>query len=314
MTDHYERSAEFVDVMLAPQWTALGTALAEALRAAPGPVADIGAGGGHGTRVIARAVLEADIFAVEPSPGLRALLMARVHENPELRDRVTVLPSGLLQATLPPHLGAVVAMNVIGHFSPTDRHTIWTLLGERLLRDGRAVLNLQPSAELVAVPQPLFSELRIGRRRYEGWGRAEPAGPDQITRHMTYRTFQDGEPAEEAEVSYDWWVTTEDQLIVELAEHGLHAPPPARPTSVCGSSRKPVTPPPDARGAGLPPWDYPACAGRQGAAPDALGRHEGPSPHARRIDCTDSTSGCCRTCRRRTPRADHIADPPRCAA
>ncbi|TMR24792.1 class I SAM-dependent methyltransferase [Nonomuraea turkmeniaca] len=225
MTDQYERSAEFVDAMLAPHWTILGPALAEALRGAPGPAVDVGAGGGHGTRAIAQALPEAEIFAVEPSPGLRSVLMARVYESPELRDRVTVLPSGLLQAALPPRLGALVAMNVIGHFDPADRHTIWKLLAERLLPGGRAVLNLQPPAEPTAVPQTRFSELRIGRRRYEGWGRAEPAGPGLITWHMTYRAIQDGEPDEQVEVSYTWWVLGQDQLKAEVIEHGLQAAP-----------------------------------------------------------------------------------------
>ncbi|MGN9837266.1 class I SAM-dependent methyltransferase [Nonomuraea sp. H19] len=225
MTDQYERSAEFVDAMLAAHWTVLAPALTEALRGMPGPVVDVGAGGGHGTRVIARAVPEAEIFAIEPSPALRAVLMARTYESPDLRDRVTVLPSGLLQAAMPPRLGAMVAVNVIGHFGPADRHAIWQLLGERLLPGGRAVLNLQPPAEPTVVPQTRFSELHIGRRRYEGWGRAEPSGPGQVTWHMTYRTVQDGEPAEEVEVSYAWWVLGQDQLKAELTENGLQAAP-----------------------------------------------------------------------------------------
>lgn len=225
MTDQYERSAEFVDVMLAPAWTALAPVLAQALHGAPGPVVDVGAGGGHGTRVIAKALPQAEIFAVEPSPGLRAVLLARVDEDPELRDRVTVLPSGLLQATLPLRLGTLVAMNVIGHFDPSDRRAIWRLLAERLVPGGRAVLNLQLPAEPVAVPHSRFSELHVGRRRYEGWGRAEPAGPDRLAWRMTYRAFQDGEPAEEVEVEYAWWVLDPDRLKAELAEHGLHAAP-----------------------------------------------------------------------------------------
>lgn len=224
-TDQYERSAEFVDVMLAPVWTALEPVLAEALRGAPGPVVDVGAGGGHGTRVIARAMPQAEIFAVEPSPGLRAVLLARAGEDPELRERVTVLPGDLLRAELPPRLGALVAMNVIGHFDSAERRAIWQLLAERLLPGGRVVLNLQPPAEPVAVPLARLSELRIGRRRYEGWGRAEPTGPEQVTWHMTYRVFQDGEPAEEVEVEYAWWVLGHEGLRAELAEHGLHVSP-----------------------------------------------------------------------------------------
>ncbi|MEU6408093.1 ferredoxin [Microbispora sp. NPDC046933] len=225
MIDQYERSAEFVDIMLAAHWSALGPALVEALHGGAGPIVDVGAGGGHGTRAIAQAVPGAEVVAVEPSPALRSVLLARVNESPELRDRVTVLPGGLLQAELPPRLGAVVAMNVIGHFTPAERHLVWDLLARRLLPAGRAVVNLQPPAEPVRVPQARFSDLRIGRRRYEGWGRAEPAGPGQITWHMTYRTFQDGHLTEETAVEYAWWVLGEDRLRAELGEHGLRLDP-----------------------------------------------------------------------------------------
>ncbi|TMR93183.1 class I SAM-dependent methyltransferase [Nonomuraea basaltis] len=84
--------------------------MSEALRGVSGPIVDVGAGGGHGTRLIAQAVPEAEIVAVEPSATLRSVLLVRVNETTELRDRVTVLPEGLLEARLPPRLGAVVAM------------------------------------------------------------------------------------------------------------------------------------------------------------------------------------------------------------
>nr|WP_191910071.1 hypothetical protein [Microbispora cellulosiformans] len=38
MTDQYERSAEFVDIMLAAHWSALGPALVEALHGSVGPI------------------------------------------------------------------------------------------------------------------------------------------------------------------------------------------------------------------------------------------------------------------------------------
>lgn len=221
MTDEYERSAEFVDVMLAPQWMTLGPPLSEALHSATGPIVDVGAGGGHGTRVIAETVAEAEIVAVEPSPALRSALLARVNERAELRDRVTVLSEGLLEASLPDQLGAVVAMNVIGHFAPAERQVIWAMLANRLVPSGRVVLNLQPPTEPMAVPESRFADVRIGRRRYEGWGHAEPAGPDRITWHMTYRTYHDDRLVGELETTYGWWVLDEQRLKEELGEHGL---------------------------------------------------------------------------------------------
>ncbi|WP_346101977.1 class I SAM-dependent methyltransferase [Nonomuraea maheshkhaliensis] len=220
MADEYERSAEFIDVMIAPHWAVLGPPLEEALCGVTDPVVDVGAGGGHGTRMIAKAC-DGEIVAVEPSPGLRSVLMARVNEAAELRDRVTVLPEGLLDAGLPHRLGAVVAMNVLGHFPPADRQRIWALLAERLVPGGRAVLNLQPPTEPAAVPQTRSADLRLGRRRYEGWARAEPAGPDRVTWHMTYRTHHDDQLVGEVTAAYDWWVLDERQLTAELARYDL---------------------------------------------------------------------------------------------
>jgi SAM-dependent methyltransferase len=221
VSSEYERSAEFIDVMMAPAWEATGPVLAEALRGVSGPVVDVGAGGGHGTRVIAAAVAGAEILAVEPSPGLRSVLLARVNGAAELRDRVTVLPEGLLAAELPGRLGAVVAMSVIGHFDPAGRQRIWGLLAERLQPGGRAVLNLPPPTEAMAVPDSRFADVRLGRRRYEGWGRAEPAGPDRLTWRMTYRTYHDDRLAGEVEVDYAWWVLDGQRLKEEVSEHGL---------------------------------------------------------------------------------------------
>ncbi|SEG82165.1 hypothetical protein SAMN05444920_1057 [Nonomuraea solani] len=221
MSNEYERSAEFVDVMLAPHWAALGPPLAQALHGVSGPIVDVGAGGGHGTRVIAAAVAGAEIVAVEPSAALRSVLLARVSESPELCNRVTVLPEGLLEAALPDRLGAVVALNVIGHFDAAGRQAMWTLLAERLLPGGRAVLNLQPPAEPMTVPESRFADVRLGRRRYEGRGRAEPAGSDRITWHMTYRTYHDDRLVGDLQTTYGWCVLDEQRLEKELNEHGL---------------------------------------------------------------------------------------------
>jgi hypothetical protein len=201
VADQYKRSAEFVDVMIASHWAALAPPLSQALRGVTGPIVDVGAGGGQGTRVIAEAVPEAEIVAVEPS------------------------------AALPQKLGAVVAMNVIGHFDPAGRQRIWSLLTERLVPGGRAVLNLQPPTEPMTVPESRFADVRVGRRGYEGWGRAEPAGPDRITWRMAYHTYHDDQLVDELEVAYAWWVLDERQLRAELGGHGL-APAPTGPAGL----------------------------------------------------------------------------------
>jgi predicted O-methyltransferase YrrM len=75
----YRESAEYVDIMSRDAWRELGPLLAEALEGVAGPVVDLGAGSGLGTLVIAKALPEAEIIAVEPSSGLRAVLLSKVY-------------------------------------------------------------------------------------------------------------------------------------------------------------------------------------------------------------------------------------------
>ncbi|SFP04523.1 hypothetical protein SAMN05421810_101793 [Amycolatopsis arida] len=175
MTDEYLHSAEFLDPGIAPHWAGFGPVLADArtgLNPAGGVVVDLGAGSGLGTLVIADAVLGGEIVAVEPASGPRSVLLARVNTEARPREAVTVVPEPFPAARLPERIGAVVVMNVLGHVTPADRRGLWWLLAERLGEGGRAVLNLLPPAEPVAVPDRVMSSVRIGRRRYEGAGRA----------------------------------------------------------------------------------------------------------------------------------------------
>ena len=235
MIDEYQRSAEFIDIMLAEPWRAFGPVLADALTGidtSGSPIVDVGAGGGHGTAIIANTVQGAAVLAVEPSLALRSVLLARVNADPR-PAQVTVLAEDLLNAQLPARLGAVVAMNVLGHFDSDQRKRIWTLLDERLAPGGVMVPNLQPPTTPAAVPETHGSTVCIGRRRYEGWARAEPAGTTQLTWHMTYRTYHDDTLVDEVKVSYAWWAFTEGQLRDNSPSIGSTSHRPDHPTSRC---------------------------------------------------------------------------------
>ncbi|MFC7329776.1 class I SAM-dependent methyltransferase [Marinactinospora rubrisoli] len=228
MADHYEASAEFIDMMIAPWWEQAGGVLTGALAGldpAAGPIVDAGAGSGRGLALIDRAVPGADLLAVEPSPGMRAALFARLLPDERLRSRVTVLPCGLLDARLPDRLGAVVALNVIGHFPPADRQRLWETAARRLSPQGRVVLNLSPPHEPVRIPPARMADVRLGWHAYEGWAEAEPSGEGRLTWRMTYRVLDGARTVSEAVVEYDWWLLTEDGLRAETAAHGLAAEP-----------------------------------------------------------------------------------------
>lgn len=224
----YDRTAEYVGVLLPAAWEGLDEALTATLSgldANTGPIVDVGAGTGIGTAVIAAAVPGAEILAVEPHRGLRTALLARIAGDAVLRNRVTVLDADLLAAALPERISALVAMNVIGHFSPAERRRVWDLLAQRLSPRGRAVLNLYPPTSPVHVPATPMAEVTIGRRRYTGTAEAEPAGDDAVTWTMTYRVIEDGHTTTKFSSTDHWHVFDPEQLTAELAEHELRLTP-----------------------------------------------------------------------------------------
>lgn len=228
MNNHYRESAEYIDIMSRDAWRWLGPLLAEALVTADpvaGPVVDFGAGTGLGTLAIAKALPAAEILAVEPSSGLRAVLLSTVYSDADLTRRVTVLDTDVQHAVLPERLGAVAAMNMIGHLDRQDRRALWAVLAERLAPGAPAVLNLQPPGSAIALPDARFTEIAIGRRTYEGWGRAEPDGTDAVIWHMRYRVLENGVPVDERAVDYRWWIVTEDDLRAETVEFDLAVRP-----------------------------------------------------------------------------------------
>ncbi|MFI7122107.1 class I SAM-dependent methyltransferase [Amycolatopsis sp. NPDC049868] len=222
--DFYHRTAEYVAVLLRQAWRALGPALADALSdldTSGGPVVDIGAGTGLGTAVLAAALPDADIIAIEPNPALRTALLARCVEDDDLARRVTVLGTDAHSAPLPDRLSAVIAMNVLGHFDPGERRALWEILDGRLIPGGRALLNLQPPTTAVTVPTTPMARVRIGGLEYFGAAAAEPAGPDTITWRMTYRVERQGDVVTELTASDLWHVITASALADEVAEYGL---------------------------------------------------------------------------------------------
>ncbi|MEV8017551.1 class I SAM-dependent methyltransferase [Streptomyces sp. NPDC086554] len=225
MADPYERSAEYLDLMIAGAWRSLVPALTEALKglgAVAGPVVDLGAGTGRGAAVIC-AALPGDeaVLAVEPSAAMRAVLLARVHDDPELRSRVTVLADDVAHAPLPDGLRAIVALNVLGHLPPAERRALWADAGRRLAPGGAIVVNVAPPVRPERVPRTRMASVAVGALQYEGWGSAEPSGGDEITWHMEYRVLRDGRPLSQVTVDYRWWVASESALAEEAASAGL---------------------------------------------------------------------------------------------
>lgn len=225
MRDEYAGSGEFLDVLSEHAWAALAEPVTTALAGADstaGPLVDLGAGSGRGTRVLAALAPEPTVWAVEPSVVQRAVLLARAVDDPVLRGRLTVVAATAETVELPERLGAVLAMNMIGHVAPADRVALWRRVAERLAPGAPLVVNVQPPARVELVPETTFASVPVGPYRYVGSGRAEPGPPGTVVWHMRYRVCDErGSVVRDLTAAYQWHVVSPEALEAELAAAGL---------------------------------------------------------------------------------------------
>lgn len=229
MTELYSVNAEFYDAVSVEAWKLLRPALVAALadaRPHDGPLVDVGAGTGLATAVIAEAIPDGEILAIEPSAALRPALLTRVMVIPGLRERVTIIPTSLAGADLPDRLGGVVAANMLGHLAPEARRDFWHLLADRLAYGAPAVLGLQSPERPEVVPDRSYvTRVQVGRHTYEGWGGARPSGPETIQWRMTWRILAGDRVIAERVAETEWWTVSQATVLRELREAGLDATP-----------------------------------------------------------------------------------------
>ncbi len=222
--DPYALSAEYIDIMIAETWEGLASevkSVLKGLRASEGVVVDLGAGSGRGVRAVREVLPGVPVLAFEPSPAMRAVLLARVHDEPSLRTGVTVLPADASNAELPDRIRAVLVMNVLGHLPPDQRRSLWRETARRLVPGGALLLTVTPPFAPEPVPRARMAHLTLGGLTYEGWAQAEPAGEDQVVWHMDYRVARGTDEVSRVSVDYRWWVMGDDALAEEVAAEGL---------------------------------------------------------------------------------------------
>ncbi|MDO4041470.1 class I SAM-dependent methyltransferase [Clavibacter michiganensis] len=214
----YSPGAEFYDLVARRHTEALAGVLAEALAvvpagadaaadadddAEPGTVVELGAGTGRVTRLLAHLVPRAPILAAEPSPVMRAVLRSRVHEDPDLRRRITIRPETAQELALPERIRAVVLIGVAGHLGSDARADLWRRCLERLVPGGVIVVDLMGTSAR-SLPATRLLRERIGTQAYEWWTTAEP-GRDGATRFTTRWLVLDGaRTVREVRGGYEW--------------------------------------------------------------------------------------------------------------
>lgn len=226
--DAYAASAAAYDLYIASaragQLAALQVFL-PTIRTDHGPVLDIGAGSGLNTVTILEHLPQARVCALEPSPAMRALALAKIAAHPEWFDRVTVRPEGFFDAPLPASIGGAVLLGVLGHFEASDRPRLFSELASRLPSGGAVLIDLQPPQRPERVEPYEFTVATIGDLSYHGIAEGWPLDEERMRWRMTYQTIDNGQVLDEESADHIFRHPAPEHIHTETSQAGLELKP-----------------------------------------------------------------------------------------
>ena len=228
----YEGLGEFHDLSMTAPWERLRPHVRTLFAGLPATstVADLGAGSGMGTRVLAQES-GVRIVALEPSLVMRSVLTARVGDSPDLSRRVTVLAGALpvdLDA-LPRPLDGCVCAHMLGHLDTSAGRRLWRGLADRCTTGAVGLVTTEERHEddLARTGrragEPLVETRVLGGLEYRAVYRDAGTLGSTDRFSTTYQVLADGELLREATFAGSWAPVSYEVLVDELGSSGLRA-------------------------------------------------------------------------------------------
>jgi SAM-dependent methyltransferase len=175
---------------------------------------------GAGTGLITTSLAEwtpAEIFALEPSAGMRAILLSRLSSRPELLDRVTVLAGDALSVRPGGPVEAVVMINVMYALEPDYRRRLWPVLAASLDTGGLLVFTWRDGGPPAPRPLKELISRRVGRHTYTAWSEILSSGAEAYRARYLHRITEGGKVISEEEITgYAYrppWNVLEGELV-----------------------------------------------------------------------------------------------------
>ena len=183
-------------------------------------ILEIGAGTGLITTSLA-GWTPAEIFALEPSAGMRAVLLSRLASRPELLERVTVLPCDALSVHLDEPAEAVVMINVMYALEPGYRKRLWPVLAAQLEPGGLLVFTWRAGGPPAPHPLQEMDSRRVGRHTYTVLSEILESDEEAIRARYLHRITEGEKVISEEEITGHAFRPAWDVLQRELTSAGF---------------------------------------------------------------------------------------------
>ncbi|MGI5493472.1 class I SAM-dependent methyltransferase [Microtetraspora malaysiensis] len=158
---------------------------------------------GAGTGLITTSLADwtpAEIFALEPSTGMRAVLVSRLGARPELLERVTVLPCDALSVALDEPVEAMVMINVMYALEPDYRKRLWPVLAAQLEPGGLLVFTWRDGGAPPVRPIKELESRQVGRHTYTVFSEILESDGEVCKARYLYQITQDDKVISEEEI------------------------------------------------------------------------------------------------------------------
>jgi SAM-dependent methyltransferase len=179
---------------------------------------------GAGTGLITTSLAEwtpAEIFALEPSAGMRAVLLSRLSSRPGLLERVTVLPCDALSVDLGEPAGAAVMINVMYALEPEYRQRLWPVLAAQLAPGGLLAFTWRAAALPPPCPLEELDSRRVGRHTYSVLREVLETSEESFLARYVHRVTDGGKVISEEEMTGYGYRPTRETINRELTGAGF---------------------------------------------------------------------------------------------
>ncbi|MGA8117390.1 MAG: class I SAM-dependent methyltransferase [Actinocatenispora sp.] len=220
-TDPYAQVAGYYDLLhIGPASPLLVSFFAD-LAPEGGHALEIGPGTGRMTLPVAER--SASLHCLERSPSMRAVLLTKLGQRPDLQARVTILDAAFPDVRFDRRFDYVYLAAVLEHVPPAARQPFFATLASHLAPGGILATDMVHDEPVPDQPEREMRSARVGECRYTLSSAAWPLGPDLAGVRHVYRTYHRDELVETSTVERRHHLHRPPEVIADLAAVGLTA-------------------------------------------------------------------------------------------